>query len=155
MDALPSATAAESPRPRLSSPLDAELLECDEMDVVLKSSVSASGLLDAEAGPKVSLWDLRADVKGALAATSDASTVELPRATVVRMLEVMREHVGHRQVERALRKDAKVRAGVIGYDTSPPCERHAPGVVGVAAHRPAFAITSRACLTPDAGRLEP
>jgi hypothetical protein len=56
--------------------------------------------------PKVSLWDLRNELKGALAGADAASgSVLLQCESVHRMLAVMREHVQHNRVQRALRKE--------------------------------------------------
>lgn len=80
----------------------------------LESSLSVSGLADADPAAKVSLWDLRLELKASLAAggaeaAADDGVVALPRIAVAHLLDVLREHVRHRQVERALRKDVKVR----------------------------------------------
>jgi hypothetical protein len=110
LESAQSATVISPLEPGLCAVLDADPMDCADMEV-LKSNVStATGYLDSEALPKVSLWDLRADLKAALeGAAENVDMVEVPRSTIARMLEVMREHVGHRQVERTLRKDCKVR----------------------------------------------
>lgn len=84
---------------------------------MLQSNVSTASLygvptpLDTAASlysndPKVSLWDLRSELKSALAGTdADSGSVVLPSESVHRMLAVMREHVQHNRVQRALRKE--------------------------------------------------
>lgn len=78
---------------------------------------------------KVSLWDLRNELRGALAAidatgeASAASTnaVSVPAGAVHRMLAVMREHVAHNRLQRTLRKEArseKARADALAADVA-------------------------------------
>jgi hypothetical protein len=67
---------------------------------------SVSGA-DGNSG-KESLWQLRNELKAALAQQdAAASDVSLPTATVQRMLAVMREHAQNNRVQRALRKAAR------------------------------------------------
>lgn len=59
-------------------------------------------------GSKVSLWDLRCDVK-TLVETADGPLVQVPVEMLQRVREIMREHVGHRRLQRGLTQQAKVR----------------------------------------------
>lgn len=81
----------------------------------LYSTASMYGALDTQRsctadalGSKVSLWDLRCEVKTALEASTGAVEVPIRADTLQRILDVMREHVHHRKTQRVLKKEAKV-----------------------------------------------
>lgn len=81
----------------------------------LYSTASMYGGLDTQRscttdtlGSKVSLWDLRCEVKTALDTSTGVAEVPIRADTLQRILDVMREHVHHRKTQRVLKKEAKV-----------------------------------------------
>lgn len=85
----------------------------------LYSTASMYGGLDTQRscttdalGSKVSLWDLRCEVKTALDTSTGAAEVPVRSDTLQRILDVMREHVHHRKTQRGLKKEAKVSSVV-------------------------------------------
>ena len=83
------------------------------------SSVDTQNLRHSDAS-KVSLWDLRNDVKAAAAAAeSNEGSISVPADLLQRMLLVMREHVQHNKVQRSLRRElrgALARGDSLGAD---------------------------------------
>lgn len=59
-------------------------------------------------GSTVSLWDLRCELLQVLDSARGASTVPVPTDALERIRLVMREHVRHRLVRRALVQKTKV-----------------------------------------------
>jgi hypothetical protein len=85
-----------------------------EINPALNTGMSTASMYGNDAktsdglGSKVSLWDLRCDVK-TLVDCAKGPSVLVPVEMLQLLRTVMREHVRHRKVQRGLAQQAKVR----------------------------------------------